>query len=116
MQKVEKWRIQQLAQLLDRIASLLRMGNHADWASVFSHYAHEARILAGKEKLNLDSLKRLVQNIITCFEGASSLRQLVLARENAKQMDSLNQEFREAVSHLFDIFMSIEEKWTDRIN
>jgi hypothetical protein len=116
MQKVEKWRIQELEQALNRLASLLRMGKNADWASVFSHYAHEAKILAKKDKLNLDSLKRLILNIFHCFDGTSSLRHLVLVQENAKQMDALNQEYREAISNLFDIFVSIEAKWTDQIN
>ncbi len=116
IQKVEKWRIQELEQVLNRLASLLRLGENYDWASVFSHFALEAKRLAIKDKLNLDSLKRLVYNIFNCFDGTSSLRTLVLVQENTKQMDKLNQDFRESISHLFDIFASIEEKWTDPVN
>jgi hypothetical protein len=116
IQKVEKWRIQELEQVLNRLASLLLKGENSDWASVFSHFALEAKRLAMRDKLKLDSLKRLVYNIFNCFDGTSSIRTLVLAQENAKQMDTLNQDFREAISHLFDIFASIEEKWTDRVN
>ena len=46
IQKVEKWRIQELEQVLIRISLLMRKGSNSDWASVFSHCAQEAKHLA----------------------------------------------------------------------
>lgn len=116
MQKVEKWRIQELGQILDRLSQLMRLGGSADWASVFSHYAHEACILTGHERFKLDALKKLVQNITHCFDRTSSLRNLVLIQENAKEMEALNQEFREFVRRLFGILNSLEAKWTESVH
>jgi len=116
IQKIEKWRIQELEQMLNRLASFLRMGQNSDWANVFTHFSQEAKFLAMKDKLNLDSLKRLFQNILNCFEGMSSLRTLVLVQENAKQLEALNQEYRDAIRGLFEILASIEEKWTEPVN
>jgi hypothetical protein len=116
IQKVEKWRIQELEQVLNRLALLLMKGKSSDWGNVFSHFAQEAQNIAAHQKFNLDVLKRLTQNIVNCFEGVSSLRNLVLIQENPKKKDTLNREFREALRVLFAILASIEEKWTEPIN
>ena len=116
IQKVEKWRIQELEQVLNQLALLLRTGENSDWANVFFHYAQEAKKLALHNKFDLDVLKRLSQNIVNCFEGISSLRTLVLIQERAKQMEALNQEFREAIRSLFEILASIEDKWIEPFN
>lgn len=116
IQKIEKWRIQELEQVLNRLALLLRTGKNSDWANVFSHYAQEAKKLSLQTKFNLDMLKRLSQNIGNCFEGISSLRTLVLIQESAKQMEVLNQEFRESIRYLFEILASIKKKWSEPVN
>jgi hypothetical protein len=116
IQKVEKWRIQELEQVLNRLSLLMRMGANPDWAAVFSHYALEAKHLANREKFNLDVLKKLAQNIVNCFDHVSSLRNLVLTHENAKKMDILNREFRNSLKLMFEIIAQIEEKWTDPIS
>jgi hypothetical protein len=116
IQKVEKWRIQELEQVLKRISLLLRRGQNSDWASVFSHYAGEAKNLADHKKFNLEMLKRLTQNIITCFDHVSSLRNLVLTHDNARKMEILNREFRNSIRFLFELIASIEKKWTDSVN
>ncbi|UCE42785.1 MAG: hypothetical protein JSV17_07495 [Candidatus Aminicenantes bacterium] len=116
IQKIEKWRIRELEQALNRLSLLLRKGNNFDWANVFSHFAQEAQSLADHKKFNLDMLKRLTQNIVNCFDHISSLRNLVLTHENARKMDILNREFRNAIRLLFEILASIEEKLTESIN
>jgi hypothetical protein len=116
IQKVEKWRIKELEQVLNRISLLMRRGANSDWASVFSHYAQEAKHLAEREKFNLDFLKRLVLNIVNCFDHVSSLRNLVLTHENARKTEILNREFRKSISLLFEIIASIEEKWTESVS
>jgi hypothetical protein len=116
IQQVEKWRIQELIQVLNRLSLLLRKGENSDWANVFSHYALEAQYLADHTKFNLDMLKRLAKNIANCFDHISSLRNLVLTHENARKMDILNREFRKTIRLLFEILASIEEKWTEPVH
>ena len=90
IQKVEKWRIQELEQVLNRLAMLLHKGKSSDWGNVFSHFAQEAQNIAAHRKFNLDALKRLSQNIVNCFEGISSLRNLVLIQENPQKKGCMN--------------------------
>lgn len=116
IQKVEKWRIQELGQVLKRLSLLMQTGKNSDWGSVFSHFSLEAQNIAGHNKFDLNAIKRLSQNIVTCFEGGSSLRNLVLLQKEPKQMETINQEFREAIGLLFVILASIEEKLEEPIN
>lgn len=116
IQKVEKWRIQELGQVLDRLSLLLRKGENSEWANAFSHFTQEAQNLAAHKKFDLDVLKRLAKNIVHCFDDASSLRNLVLIQKNPNHMEILNQEFRDVIRLLFEILASIEKKWTELIN
>ncbi len=116
MQKVEKWRIQELSQVLNQISVLLREGKNAEWASVFSHFAQEAHSISEKRELKLDFLIRLIQNIINCFDGGSSLRNLVLRHENSERMARLNQEFSQRRQVLSEILTDMEAQWTEPIN
>jgi hypothetical protein len=116
MQKIEKWRIREMEHMLTRISHLLRLGDNLEWANVFSHFAQEAHHIAENERFNLDLLKKLTQNILNCFDGFSSLRNLVLVQENSQKIESLNQEFRETIRRFFEILAAIEEKGTESIN
>ena len=116
MQKVEKWRIQEMGQVLTRLSQLLRQGENAEWANVFAHFAQEAQNIARQKKFSLEVLKRLVHNIINCFDSGSSLRNMVLIQKNGKQMEVLNQEFRDTIKHLLEILAAIEEKWTESVS
>ena len=116
MQKVEKWRIQELAQVLNQISILFREGKNAEWANVFSHFAQEARTISEKRELNLDFLIRLIQNIINCFDEGSSLRNIVLQHENSEKMSTLNHEFTQKRQLLSEILIDMEAKWTEPVN
>lgn len=116
IQKVEKWRVQELEQALIQLSLLLRSGENIEWANVFFHFSQEAHNIAGQKNFNLDLLKKLAQNIVNCFDRTSSLRNLVLDHDNPRQMEVLNKKFRNAIKQLFEILASIEEKWTDQIN
>ena len=94
----------------------MKEGKNSDWGSVFSHFAHEAQTILGHRTFNLDALKRLSNNIIHCFEGASSLRKLVLLQKEPMKMNALNQEFRETIRLLFTILGSFEEKWEEQVH
>ena len=43
MQKIEKWRIQELTYVLNDLAEILKQGNNAEWANVFTHFYYEAQ-------------------------------------------------------------------------
>ncbi len=116
IQKIEKWRIQELEQVLVRLSVLMKEGKNSDWGSVFSHFAHEAQSIVGHKTFDLDALKKLSNNIIHCFEGGSSLRKLVLLQKEPMKMDVLNQEFRETIRLLFTILGSFEEEWEEQVH
>lgn len=116
IQTVEKWRVQELEQALNQLSLLLRSGENSEWANVFSHFSQEAHNIAGQKNFNLDLLKNLTHNIVNCFDGISSLCNLVLNHDNPRQMEMLNNKFRETIKMLFEILASIEEKWTEPIN
>ncbi len=116
MQKIEKWRIQELTQVLNQLAAILREGNNSEWASVFNHFAQEAHAIVQSVQFDLEGLKKLIMNMRSCFEGASSLHNLVLAEENSKKMEELNQEFTRVKGLLFMLLSDIEKKWAEPIN
>ena len=116
MQKIEKWRIQELAQVLNQMATLLREGKNTEWANVFSHFTQEANDISEKRELELGSLARLIQNVINCFDGGSSLRNLILSHEDSKRMAKLNQEFSRRRKLLSEILADMEEKRAEPIN
>jgi hypothetical protein len=116
MQKIEKWRIVELEQVLNQISILLREGKNPEWANVFSHFAQEAHKILDKNDLELNSLQRLIQNIIVCFDGGSSLRSLILHHGNSNRMAKLNQEFGHKRNFLSEILTQMEAKWAEPIN
>jgi len=116
MQKIEKWRIQELTQVLNQLAALLREGNNREWASVFNHFAQEAHAIVQSVQFDFEGLKRLVKNMRSCFEGASTLHSLVLSEDNSKRMEALNQEFTRIKGLLFILLSDMEKKWIEPIN
>jgi hypothetical protein len=116
MQKIEKWRIQELTQVLNQLAALLREGNNSEWAGVFNHFAQEAHAIVQSVQFDLEGLKRLAKNMRSCFDGASTLHSLVLSEDNSKRMEELNQEFIRIKGLLFILLSDIEKKWIEPIN
>ncbi|MDH4218153.1 MAG: hypothetical protein OEW23_05185 [Candidatus Aminicenantes bacterium] len=116
MQKIEKWRIQELTQVLNRLAAILREGKNSDWANVFDHFAQEAHRIVQNEKFDLDILQKLIHNMRNCFDGTSSLHSLVLTMENTKKMEELNQEFIQTKGLLFMLLSDLEKKGVEPIN
>jgi hypothetical protein len=110
MQKIEKWRIQEMALVLNRFAELLIEGQNREWGNVFSHFFQEAMIIIQKTELDLDSLKRLILSIKGCFDRASSLRGLILHLDHPSSSEKLNQEFVEERVRLQKILLDLEER------
>ncbi|MBS3818065.1 hypothetical protein KGY73_00955 [bacterium] len=110
MQKIEKWRIKELALILNQLVQLLKAGNNQEWASVFSHYYHETQQIIHKDHFDWETLRKLVQNIKNCFEGAYSFSGLVLCEEDSGEIKELNKEFFQKRARLFEILLHMEEQ------
>ena len=116
MQKIEKWRIQELALVLNHLTELLIQGNHSEWANVFSHYHYESKKLLLKKEFDLNDLKRLLRNIGNCFISSSSFRNLTLWKDNQDQSEFLNREFNEVRSRLLVILAQMENQSVEYVN
>jgi len=110
MQKVEKWRIQELAMMLNHMHELLMLGNNSEWANVFLHFHHEAVGLLTQNDLELEVLKRLIQNIANCFEGFHSFTNLSLGREDLEGKSEWNQDFQKAKGRLISVLTEIDRR------
>jgi hypothetical protein len=112
MQRVEKWRVQELALLLQQLHKLLMRGNNSEWANVFLHFHQEAiEILSGNE-LNVEALRRLIHNIVNCFDGYHSFTNLSLGREDSDSGSELNRDFNQAKVRLLTVLSEIDNRTT----
>jgi fatty acid-binding protein DegV len=116
MQKVEKWRVAELALLLQKVCELLRNGDNCEWASVFSHFHDETKIIISKNDFDLDSLEKLIKNIRNSFLRGSSLTTLILSHENTEMKKRLNQDFSRARACILGILKDMEFRTIETIN
>jgi len=116
MQKIEKWRIQELAIVLNDLAELLKQGNNAEWANAFSHFYYESQKILLKKEFNLEELKKLLQNIGNCFIGVSSFRNLSLSEAGQGENEILNKEFSQVRSRLLVILAQMENQSVEYVN
>ncbi len=110
MQKVEKWRVEELALLLSEIAVLLKDGDNSEWANVFLHFHLESKNIILKEEFDLDSLKKLVRNIRNCFSGSSYFTNTLLRHENSEQRTRINQGFSLLTARLINVLKDLEKR------
>lgn len=116
MQKIEKWRVKELALILNELSLLLNAGNTRDWANVFSHFHDESQKIISKNEFDLDSLNKLVKNIKNCYFGSSSFTNIVLRHENSKEKARMNQSLYLTRAGLLKILMDLEGRLVDYIN
>lgn len=116
MQTVEKWRVLELAEVLNFLADLLKKGDNPEWANVFFHFYQETQKVIYKKDFDLDELKRLMQNIINCFNGLSSFKNLVLLHQDSDESPKLNHEFNQTKILLLKIMSEIKRQTTEYIN
>lgn len=113
MQKIEKWRIEELALVLIELSDLLRKGDNREWANVFSHFHLESQQIHSSKAFNLDELKRLIINIKHCFSSVSSFANIVLWCENSEERTRINQELNLTRSCLLTILNNLERLTTE---
>lgn len=109
MQKIAKWRLEELALVISELSDLLRKGDDYEWANVFSHYHQESQKIVSNKEFNIDHLKKLVTNVKNCFSGASSLNNLVLWNESSEEMSRLNQGLFQTRARLLKILEDMED-------
>ena len=109
MQRIEKWRVEELALVISELSDLLRQGDDCEWANVFSHYHQESQKIVSSKEFNIDYLQKLVTNVMNCFSGSSSLNSLVLWHENSEERTRLNQELFQTRARLLKILKDMED-------
>jgi hypothetical protein len=110
MQKVEKWRVQELAIMLKHLHELLMKGGNNEWANVFLHFHHEAVEILARDDFKLDPLKKLVQNIANGFESFHSVTNLSLGHEDFEAKSEWNRTFQRAKARLISILTEIDRR------
>jgi hypothetical protein len=116
MQKLEKWRVEELALLLKEFCELLRNGDNCDWANVFSHFNDETKIIISKNNFDLDSLEKLIKNIRNSFSHGISLKTLILSHKNTEMKKRLNQDFLHMRARILGILKDMEYRTIETIN
>ena len=116
MQKVEKWRIEELALLLEELSELLRNGDNCEWANVFSHFFDETKMIISKNDFDQDSLEKLIYNIKNSFSRGSSLTHLILSHKNTEMENRLNQDFSRTRARLLGSLKDMERRTIETIN
>jgi hypothetical protein len=116
MQKIEKWRVKELALILNELSLLLKAGKTLDWANVFSHFHDESQKIISKDEFDSDSLSKLIKNIKNCFFGSSSFTNIILRHENSEEKARINQSLYLTRAHLLKILMDLEDRLVDYIS
>lgn len=115
-QKIEKWRLDELAIVLNHLSELLRKGDNCEWGNVFYHFHIEAQNIISNREFDLELLKKLIQNIKNCFLGLNSFKNLVLWHKNSGENEKVNQDFQHSRSRLFKILEDMEQQTIEYIN
>lgn len=113
MQKIEKWRVEELSLVLNELADILKKGNNREWANVFFHFDSEAQRTFQAEKFNPDQFRKLIANIKNCFSGHCSFSQLELWLEDPLEAKILNREFSAIKSELLRLLEDLETRMVE---
>jgi hypothetical protein len=116
MQKIERWRIQELTMVLKDLSHLLKQGENREWANVFEHFLLEAEGILLREAFNLEEFKRLVQNILCCYLEGDSFRKLEITPEPDSGQRDLNQELNRLKSRLYYLLTDLQTRFVEYIH
>lgn len=101
---------------MKELCELFRNGDNYEWASVFSHFNDETKIIISKNNLDLDSLEKLIKNIRNSFSHGISLTTLILSHENTEIKKRFNQDFLHMRARIFGILKDMEYRTIETIN
>jgi phosphomevalonate kinase len=116
MQKIEKWRVQELVLVLEEISIILKKGKNTEWANVFSHYHFEAQKILESRILQVDKLNQLIRNIKNCFHSGSSLDNPLIFEDMEKEFYVILQEFQSIRLRLLGIIRQMEDQLIEFIH
>lgn len=115
-QKIEKWRIKELALVLNELAELLKTGNNPEWANVFYHFQQEAEIIYSKPHFDMDLTKKLVRNIKNCFSGFSSFKNNIPSMDSSGKGIKIIKDFCLSKNRLVEILDAIDSLSEEQIH
>lgn len=116
MQKIEKWRVEELVLVLSELADLLRMKNQPEWANVFAHYQFEASRLLIKNPFDLPEIKNLLKNIRYCFSSIDTSHSSPFSSENQRTERSSQAELLTLRNRLIRIIDEMESRIREYIH
>ncbi len=116
MQKIEKWRIEELSLFLDKLARLFLEGNNREWANVFRHFHEEAQKIVSKKEFDLSSLWKLVTNIKNCFSESQYFAHVVLRNDDSREKMKIDHDFYLVRAGLIEILKELERRAGERIH
>jgi molecular chaperone GrpE (heat shock protein) len=116
MQKIEKWRVEELALVLNELAVLLRAGDSSEWASVFLHFLEEAEKIISRKEFDSEAIEKLARNILNCFDRNSSFLNISLKNENPKEEQKLNQALLLTRARLLNVLNDIQKRIIEHIH
>lgn len=116
MQKIEKWKIEELSLSLDELARLFLEGNNREWANVFRHFGEEAQKILSKTEFDLNALWKLVANIKNCFSESQYFVHVVLWNDDSEEKTKIDRDFFLVRSRLVEILKDLEHQARERIH
>jgi hypothetical protein len=116
MQKIERWRIEELTLVLKEIVRLLKQGENREWANVFEHFLLEAEGILLRDAFNLEEFKRLVQNILCCYLEGDSFRKLEINEKQEKKRWDLNQKLNRLKGRLYYLLTDLQTRFVEYIH
>ena len=108
IQKIEKWRVKELALVLEQLAELLKKNKNGEWANVFLHFHTESQCLISQNTFNEDQAKKLIQSIKNCFHSTCSFKDLVWRPEVSLKNTRINHDFQYFKARLLKILDEME--------
>jgi hypothetical protein len=116
MQKIERWRIEELTLVLKEMVSLLKRGENREWANVFEHFLLEAEGILLRDAFNLEEFKRLVQNILCCYLEGDSFRSLEIEEGRKDALQDLNQKLNRLKGRLYYLLTDLQSRFVEYIH
>lgn len=116
MQKIETWRVKELALVLEQLSELLRQGNSYEWANVFSHFHAESQNIISKKEFDVEHVMRLIRNIKNCFHTTSTIRNLTLSSEDTPREVKINHDYHLTKARLLKILEDMEKQTIEHIH
>lgn len=115
-QKIEKWRIKELALVLNELADLLKAGNNREWANVFYHFQKEAETIFEKPHFDGDLTMKLIRNIKNCFSSFTSFKNNIPSMDATGKGIKIIKNFCLTKNRLAQILEDMESQLIEQIH